>query len=152
PDRDRTVSISGSQVLPVGAERNVRKPLAIGSSEDAGDRRLLRVPDHHSSVIPSRGDTFPVRAVGHAVELAPTLEDENSLLGLGIPDPQGVILTRRHELLAVRAERHADDETGVTEKGGDVNARLRIPDLHGPVRTGRGKLSSIWRIGYAVDA
>src|SRR5262249_14250085 len=95
-------------------------------------------------VIADRGNTFPIRAVGNAVHHAlVTVQDEVVLSVFGVPDPQCAILAGRHDLLAVRFERHADDVPGVSTKGVDFTARHGVPDLHGAVRTGGGDPSAI---------
>src|SRR5262249_28249162 len=47
-----------------------------------------------------------------------------------VPDPDGVVVARRGQLGAVRAERHTRNASGVAGEGQGDLAATRVPDLH----------------------
>ena len=58
------------------------------------------------------------------------LEGEQLLAGRAVPDLHRLVLTPRSQALAVRAERHALDRTGMALEGEQLLAGRAVPDLH----------------------
>src|SRR5262249_46156240 len=105
----------------------------------------------------------PVRTEGHAVDSGGMpLQVQQLLAGADIPDfyltgyffsPREVRWpTARSQPLAVRAERHAPDRTGVPPQGQPLPARIAVPDSHGLIVAVRGQAASVGAPGHTSDA
>ena len=60
------------------------------------------------------------------------LEGEQLLAGRAVPDLHRLVKARRRQALAVRAERHALDLTGMALEGEELLAGRDVPDPHRP--------------------
>jgi hypothetical protein len=67
------------------------------------------------------------------------------------PGPGRVIDTSRDNLTAVAADVQAENAAGVPAQGENIFERFGIPELDGPVVTGRGQPPAAWKKGDRGD-
>src|SRR5262249_47808041 len=81
------------------------------------------------------------------------LECQDLLAAGHVPELQGpAILGRAGQAFAIGAEGHAKDSVRVSLEGPDLLAAFRVPQLHRPVKTGRGQEFTVGTESHAPDS
>src|SRR5262245_21331934 len=96
-----------------------------------------RLPDLHGSVQADRGDPLAVRAEGHGLDPARVAAQDMGLRPRPVPDGDSAVGPAPGEARAVAVERHALDRARLGQIVQEP-PRGGVPDLDGPVPTGRG--------------
>src|SRR5258707_1215794 len=78
------------------------------------------------------------------------LEGEQLHAARAVPDLHRLVIARRSQALAVRAERHAPDSTGMAE-GGQLLAARAVPDHHRTIIAPRRQALTVWAERHAKD-
>jgi hypothetical protein len=140
----RHMKTDRGQVTTVAAESHLDRGVGRGQSQCVDFLASPCVPHPHRSIRAGGNEEILVlRVEGHVGYRASVCEQGavlRSLLRLrcGIPDPDGGVLTRRCQLMTVRAERQAGDVVDVAAQREDLVPRPRVPDLDGLIQA-RGR-------------
>jgi len=117
----RAHSSPGSSRIKSGPTGRPGHKVTEGMSGDICSRHCLK--PRHPTVAPSRprrhGDPFPVRAPRGALHLAgvPGERIADGLAGVGVPQPDGLVLAGASQPVSVWAESYDADRTGVPVRG-----------------------------------
>src|SRR5262249_37060697 len=111
-----------------------------------------RVPDLDlapARVAAGRGQMLPVRAEGHAPDVAGMAAQGADLRAVGhVPDLHRRVPACGSQVPTVGAEGHPPDIALVAAEGADFLARRRVPELDGLILAGRGDELVIRADGY----
>src|SRR5262249_51113325 len=101
------------------------------------------LPNPRGPVTATRQDIFPVRAPGHACDVAVVFQwFAHRLAGFRLPDP-GAAVACRHEVLPVRTPGHAVDRAIVLQGLPDRFAARSLPNAGSVVHTTRQDVLSV---------